>query len=153
MDHGKSWQPFQYYSGDCRDVWDRDHRVPINRANEQEALCLDSHITQDAAGSRIAFSTLADRPSAEDFENSPVLQDWVTATDIKVVFPIQHYDRSAIIESNSISSSGLNQSLELDAEELDDGVTYSDRYISVSDLAIGGRCKCNGHASRCHRDK
>ena len=74
MDHGKSWQPFQYYSGDCRDVWDRDHRVPINRANEQEALCLDTHISQDAAGSRIAFSTLADRPSAEDFENSPVLQ-------------------------------------------------------------------------------
>ena len=48
MDHGKSWQPFQvmmmmmmimmmmmmifqYYSGDCREVWDRDHRVPINR--------------------------------------------------------------------------------------------------------------------------
>ena len=36
-------------------------------------------------GYRIAFSTLADRPSAEDFENSPVLQDWVTATDIKVM--------------------------------------------------------------------
>ena len=155
MDHGKSWQPFQYYSGDCREVWDRDHRVPINRANEQEALCLDSHITQDAAGSRIAFSTLADRPSAEDFENSPVLQDWVTATDIKVVFPIQHYDRAAIIESNSITTGtgGLNQSQEVDAEELDAAATYSDRYISVSDLAIGGRCKCNGHASRCHRDK
>ena len=26
----------------------------IHRANEQEALCLDSHITQDAAGSRQA---------------------------------------------------------------------------------------------------
>ncbi len=38
-------------------------------------------------GTRIAFSTLADRPSAEDFEHSPVLQDWVTATDIKIVFP------------------------------------------------------------------
>ena len=38
MDHGKSWQPFQYYSGNCRDVWERDHRVPISRANEQEAL-------------------------------------------------------------------------------------------------------------------
>ena len=53
-------------------MWDRDHRVEINRVNEKEALCLDSHITQDGAGSRVAFSTLADRPSAEDFENSPV---------------------------------------------------------------------------------
>ena len=154
MDHGLSWQPFQYYSGDCREVWERDHRVPINRANEQEALCLDSHITQDPAGSRIAFSTLADRPSAEDFENSPVLQDWVTATDIKVVFPIQHYEGN--IESNSINTNQSDEAEEEEEAELGEKKaeeTYSNKYISVSDLAIGGRCKCNGHASRCHRDK
>lgn len=143
MDHGKSWQPFQYYSGDCRDVWDRDHRVSISRANEQEALCLDSHL-QDGAGTRVAFSTLADRPSAEDFENSPVLQDWVTATDIKIVFPSAHFQPK--VESNSISS---NHSEERNLSEPD----YSRQYISVSDLAIGGRCKCNGHASQCKFDK
>ena len=148
MDHGKSWQPFQYYSGDCRDVWDRDHRVPINRANEQEALCLDTHLTQDAAGSRIAFSTLADRPSAEEFENSPVLQDWVTATDIKVVFPIKHLEGR--VDSNSIvSAAPTNQSDEASLNEDD----FTSKYISISDLAIGGRCKCNGHASKCSLDK
>jgi len=30
---------------------------------------------------------------------------------------------------------------------------HAHRYISVSDLAIGGRCKCNGHASQCKLDK
>ena len=72
----------QFYSADCRAVFQRDVKVPISRANEQEALCLDSHLDDDSP-TRIAFSTLADRPSAEDFENSPVLQDWVTATDIR----------------------------------------------------------------------
>ena len=154
MDHGKSWQPFQYYSGDCRAVWARDHRVPIHRTNEQEALCLDTHITQDAAGSRIAFSTLADRPSAEDFENSPVLQDWVTATDIRVVFPVQHYDTSQLLDTVESNSINTNQSLaDLEEEELAEAEAGPGRYISVSDLAIGGRCKCNGHASSCARDK
>merc|ERR1719400_2600222 len=87
MDHGRSWQPFQFYSDDCRAVFQRDNDVTITRSNEQEALCVDSHIKEDASSARIAFSTLANRPSSEDFENSPVLQDWVTATDIRVVFP------------------------------------------------------------------
>merc|ERR1712018_897041 len=88
MDHGRSWQPFQFYSDDCRAVFQRDADVTITRSNEQEALCVDSHLKEDATSARIAFSTLANRPSSDDFENSPVLQDWVTATDIRVVFPV-----------------------------------------------------------------
>ncbi len=57
----------------------------FNKANEQEPLCADSS-TEPIPGARVAFSTLEGRPSAYDFDNSPVLQDWVTATDIKIVF-------------------------------------------------------------------
>jgi netrin receptor unc-5 len=160
MDHGKSWQPFQFYSANCRAVWNREHRVSISRANEQEALCLDSHLAE-GTGSRVAFSTLADRPSAEDFENSPVLQDWVTATDIKIVFPV---DRLAAapggpnikrnVESNAISAAAAaNQSDPIAGEDEVKNDLAARQYISVSDLAIGGRCKCNGHASQCKLDK
>lgn len=70
-------------------IFDRFLIREINRlkyiANEQEPLCADSN-TEPIQGSRVAFSTLEGRPSAYDFDNSPVLQDWVTATDIKIVF-------------------------------------------------------------------
>ncbi len=48
MDHGKTWQPFQFYSSDCAGVFGRQEDVSITRANEQEALCVDAHIDKDS---------------------------------------------------------------------------------------------------------
>ncbi|XP_040563899.1 netrin-1 [Lepeophtheirus salmonis] len=141
MDHRKSWQPFQYYAEDCRTTFKKNSKVPITRANEQEALCVSSYMKTDST--RIAFSTLADRPSSEDFEHSPVLQDWVTATDIKIVFPPNPLVSGdvAIEESLIPSSTQVNQT------------SLPSRWVGVSDLAVGGRCKCNGHASSCSIEK
>ncbi|XP_022243264.1 netrin-1-like isoform X1 [Limulus polyphemus] len=131
---GKTWQPFQFYSSQCRAVYGKSTRAPITRANEQEALCTDPQSNVDTlAGGRIAFSTLEGRPSAYDFDNSPVLQDWVTVTDIRVDF-----NRLAgNTDYNDNDTHSINESF----------------YYAVSDFAVGGRCKCNGHASRCIPDK
>ncbi|XP_040293457.1 netrin-1 isoform X2 [Bufo gargarizans] len=134
MDYGKSWVPFQFYSTQCRKMYNKPNKAVITKQNEQEAICTDSHTDMyPLSGGLIAFSTLDGRPSAHDFDNSPVLQDWVTATDIKVVFSRLHT---------------------FGDENEDDSELARDSYFyAVSDLQVGGRCKCNGHASRCVKDR
>lgn len=88
-DHRRTWLPFQFYSSACRKLYGRSPRGTVARANEQEAMCADTGELggQATAGpARIAFVALEGRPSAAEFDVSPVLQDWVTATDIRVDF-------------------------------------------------------------------
>jgi len=163
-DHGKTWSPFQYYSSRCRKVFGKSLRSTAQKSNEQEAFCSDfggallgnsgagSHnggggslssggIRRGTSGSlRTAFSTLEGRPTANDFDNSPVLQDWVTATDIRIVFmtsgpPPSSSSTAAGNEGRSARGSGVEGDIP--------------RYYSLADLAVGGRCKCNGHAPQC----
>ncbi|CAG9561504.1 unnamed protein product [Danaus chrysippus] len=132
-DYGVTWQPFQFYSSQCRRVYGRPNKATVTAANEQEARCSDSHrlAGESSGGARLAFSTLEGRPSAANFDISPVLQDWVTATDVRVVFNRLHM---------------VNEGDEVDSKK--QAVAGSQHY-AVSDFAVGGRCKCNGHASRC----
>ncbi|CAH0398931.1 unnamed protein product [Chilo suppressalis] len=132
-DYGVTWQPFQFYSSQCRRVYGRPNKATVTAANEQEARCSDSHrlAGENAAGSRLAFSTLEGRPSAANFDVSPVLQDWVTATDVRVVFNRLHM---------------VNEGDEIDPKKQ---AAPGTQHYAVSDFAVGGRCKCNGHASRC----
>uniref|UniRef100_A0A7E4UY31 Laminin EGF-like domain-containing protein n=1 Tax=Panagrellus redivivus TaxID=6233 RepID=A0A7E4UY31_PANRE len=79
-------------------------------------------------GGNIAFSTLDGRPSAEIFEESEILQSWVTAVGIRIV---------------------LNRLNTFGDEVFRDSRVLKSYYYAISDLAVGGRCKCNGHASQC----
>lgn len=88
MDYGRSWRPIQHYSSDCLgDFGLTSQTVAKTRHQETEPLCSDPRPLQKQRGGMVlAFSTLDGRPSSPDFDYSPTLQDWVTATDIRVVF-------------------------------------------------------------------
>ena len=153
-DYGKSWTPFQYYSSQCRRVFGKTTRSVALKSNEQEPFCSDfggqspadpsSATRRGGPGARVAFSTLEGRPSAYDFDNSPVLQDWVTATDIRIVF------HAANLPMLSTGSRPMRESGESASSSSGPGDGL--RYYSLADLAVGGRCKCNGHGHRCILD-
>ncbi|XP_007578148.1 laminin subunit gamma-1 [Poecilia formosa] len=130
---GGPWVPYQYYSGSCEKTYRKpSHGFIRTGGDEQEALCTDDFSDiSPLTGGNVAFSTLEGRPSAYNFDNSPVLQDWVTATDIRVT---------------------LNRLNTFGDEVFNDPKVLKSYYYAISDFAVGGRCKCNGHASECVKD-
>ncbi|XP_048845494.1 laminin subunit gamma-1 [Brienomyrus brachyistius] len=124
------WIPYQYYSGSCEKTYQKPNRGFIRTGeDEQQALCTDEFSDiSPLTGGNVAFSTLEGRPSGYNFDNSPVLQDWVTATDIRVT---------------------LNRLNTFGDEVFNDPKVLKSYYYAISDFAVGGRCKCNGHASEC----
>lgn len=70
------WVPYQYYSGSCENTYFKLNRGFIRTGeDEQQALCTDEFSDiSPLTGGNVAFSTLEGRPSAYNFDNSPVLQ-------------------------------------------------------------------------------
>ncbi|XP_051552482.1 laminin subunit gamma-3-like [Myxocyprinus asiaticus] len=128
------WQPYQYYSASCRKTYGKDNKGFIKPGQEERtALCTDEFSDiSPLTGGNVAFSTLEGRPSAYNFDQSPVLQDWVTATDI-------------LISLDRLNTFG--------DEFFKDPKVLRSYFYAISDFSVGGRCKCNGHASECLTDE
>lgn len=77
-DENGPWQPYQYYSASCRKTYERDNKGFIRPGdNERTAHCTDEFSDiSPLTGGNVAFSTLEGRPSAYNFDQSPVLQVW-----------------------------------------------------------------------------
>ncbi|XP_018595947.2 laminin subunit gamma-3 isoform X1 [Scleropages formosus] len=128
------WLPYQYYSASCWKTFGKDPKGFLQPGHdERTALCTDEFSDiSPLTGGNVAFSTLEGRPSAYNFDQSPVLQEWVTATDI-------------LISLNRLNTFG--------DEFFKDANVLRSYYYAISDFSVGGRCKCNGHASECMQDQ
>ncbi|XP_076039664.1 laminin-like protein lam-2 [Oratosquilla oratoria] len=123
------WVPYQYYSGSCRDTYGFPDSTYVRREDETRALCTSEFSDiSPLTGGNVAFSTLEGRPSAFNFENSTELQEWVTATDIRIMLDRLNTFRDEVFGDPEVLKS---------------------YFYAITDFAVGGRCKCNGHASEC----
>ncbi|XP_074871196.1 laminin subunit gamma-3 [Carettochelys insculpta] len=124
------WIPYQYYSASCGKTYRKQERQYLRSGeDEQVAFCTEEFSDiSPLSGGNVAFSTLEGRPSAYSFDKSPVLQEWVTTTAL-------------LISLNRLNTFG--------DDIFKDPKVLQSYYYAISDFSVGGRCKCNGHASQC----
>ncbi|CAF1263772.1 unnamed protein product, partial [Didymodactylos carnosus] len=124
------WIPYQYYSASCMLTFGLPRKKYPD--TDTEAICSEdfSDVTP-LHGSEVAFGTLDWRPGATTFETRIDLQQWVTAYEIRI----------QLVRMNTFGDEMFGQPYVLK--------TY---FYAISDLAVGGRCHCNGHANKCSRN-
>ncbi|OON21844.1 laminin [Opisthorchis viverrini] len=157
-----------------------EHNAQISAANIQEVLCVALKSSEDnepygRSMKVIAFSTTIGRPSSQPW--SAALVDWMTMTDLRVSLTrfsdladmTQHDASGLLLTPNLLSPAKVFRVGEVEKNKMSAGTLGMSRHhfqsdaasfmpdkgmhFAFSDLAIGGRCKCNGHSNRCVRDR
>ena len=73
---GGPWEPYQYYSASCQKTYGRPEGLFLWPGEDERVAFCTSEFSDISplSGGNVAFSTLEGRPSAYNFEESPVLQ-------------------------------------------------------------------------------
>ncbi|CAH1778081.1 unnamed protein product [Owenia fusiformis] len=123
------WIPYQFYSASCEETYGKSKHTHWIISGATEAICTDKYSDiSPSTGGIVMFSTLEKRPGARKFEESDVLQKWVTARGIRLVL-------------SRINTWG--------DEVFGEPQVLKSYFYAISDISVGGRCKCNGHAGKC----
>ncbi|KAK7938338.1 hypothetical protein WMY93_001664 [Mugilogobius chulae] len=123
MDYGKTWMPFQYYSTQCKKMYNRQNRAVITSRTSR----------RQCARTRTRTCTR----SPEDSSPSALWTDGLP----RMTSTTPRFCRTGRLHT-------FGDENEDDSELARDSYAYA-----VSDLQVGGRCKCNGHASKCVKDR
>uniref|UniRef100_A0A1B0CH53 Netrin axonal chemotropic factor n=1 Tax=Lutzomyia longipalpis TaxID=7200 RepID=A0A1B0CH53_LUTLO len=134
-DYGQTWKPWQHFSdtpADCETYFGRDSLKPITEDDDVICTTEYSKIVPLENG-EIPVTLLNNRPSANNYFNSTVLQEWTRATNVRI----------RLLRTKNL----LGHLMSVARQD----PTVTRRYFySIKDISIGGRCMCNGHADTCH---
>ncbi|CAB3226438.1 unnamed protein product [Arctia plantaginis] len=134
-DYGKTFKPWQYFSDspqDCERYFGKESLQPITR--DDSVICSTEYSKiVPLEGGEIPISLLNNRPSANAYFNSTVLQEWTRATNVRL----------RLLRTKNMMGHLMSATRQHDP-------TVTRRYFySIKDISIGGRCMCNGHADNC----
>ncbi|TRY60964.1 hypothetical protein TCAL_05712 [Tigriopus californicus] len=134
VDHGKTFQPWQYFAGndvECQKYFGMYANAPIQYDDQVICSTEFSDIVPIENG-EIIVQLISNRPSARNMFRSQVLQDWILATNIRI----------RLIQTKTMLGHLMSKA------QGDKTVTRR-YYYSIKEISVSGRCVCNGHAYVC----
>uniref|UniRef100_A0AAV2LNE7 Usherin n=1 Tax=Knipowitschia caucasica TaxID=637954 RepID=A0AAV2LNE7_KNICA len=119
------WSDWQYMARNCS-MFQMENNGPLVKADSINCLKLPSEVPY--SGGSITFSLLTSeqnlRPGSNDFYNTPALQTFVYASQVRVHLMGQYLTTEI-------------------------GVNHGHQYYAIKEITISGRCECHGHADHC----
>ncbi|XP_040841245.1 usherin [Ochotona curzoniae] len=119
------WEDWQYFARNCS-IFGMKNNGDLK--NPDSVNCLQLPTFPPYSHGNVTFSILTPgpnyRPGYNDFYNTPSLQEFVKATQIRFHFQGQYYTTEHT-------------------------VNHKHRYYAVDEITISGRCQCHGHADVC----
>ncbi|NXU70580.1 USH2A protein, partial [Oreotrochilus melanogaster] len=120
-----NWEDWQYFAKNCS-IFGMDNNGSLENPDSVNCLQLPS-FTPYSRGN-LTFSVLTPepnlRPGYNDFYNTPSLQEFVKATQVRIHLRGQYYTNEP-------------------------WVNFRHRYYGVNEVTVSGRCNCHGHADKC----
>ncbi|ELU08832.1 hypothetical protein CAPTEDRAFT_105753 [Capitella teleta] len=114
-----AWVPLQYFSSSCESTYGHSSRELITIEDETKALCTERFSDMyPYSGGNVVFSTLEGRPSAWRADQNKALQEFMTATDIRI---------------------SLDRMNTFGDEYFGDPAVLKSYFYAISDFAIGAR--------------
>uniref|UniRef100_W5NGL3 Usherin n=1 Tax=Lepisosteus oculatus TaxID=7918 RepID=W5NGL3_LEPOC len=123
--NSSEWMDWQYLAKNCR-FFGMEDNGPLEKPDSVNCLQFPSNVPYSRGN--VTFSILTPepnrRPGYNDFYNTPALQEFVKASQIRIHLQGQYHTTPT-------------------------SVNFRHRYYGVDEITISGRCNCHGHADQC----